>query len=88
MHKIRPVLESYCRILYPGEFAGHARHDHWQDPDRRPAPLSPVLEDLDMLNEYTCRYHHGENPNAATEPINDTELQGFVKRTLVITGGC
>jgi hypothetical protein len=26
--------------------------------------------------------------NAATEFINDTELQGFVKKTLVITGGC
>jgi len=90
VNKIRPVLETYCRNLYPGEFgsdtlgtiigkvriAGTAH------------TLFPLLDDLDVLNEYTRRYHHGENPNAATEPINDTELQGFVKRTLAITGGC
>ena len=44
--------------------------------------------DMDTLNDYTKRYHHGENPHAATEPINDTELQGFVKKTLTITGCC
>jgi hypothetical protein len=32
--------------------------------------------------------HHGENPHAATEPINDGELQGMVKKTLTIAGGC
>lgn len=51
-------------------------------------PLFPLLDDLDALNEYTRRYHHGESPNAATEPISNTELQGFVKRSLIITGGC
>ena len=35
----------------------------------------------------TKRYHHGDNPNAATEPINDTELQGKVYLTLQLTGG-
>ena len=43
---------------------------------------------MDTLNDYTKRYHHGENLHAATEPINDTELQGFVKKTLTITGYC
>jgi len=90
VNKIRPVLETYCRNLYPGDFSvdtlgtiigkvrtAGAAHQ-----------LFPLLDDLDALNEYTRRYHHGENPNAATEPINDTELQGFVKNTLEITGGC
>jgi len=90
VNKIRLVLETYCRNLYPGDFAvdtlgtiigkirtAGAAHQ-----------LFPLLDDLEALNEYTRRYHHGENPSAATEPINDTELQGFVKRTLEITGGC
>jgi len=90
VNKIRPVLETHCRNLYPGEFADDtlgsiigkvrmvgASHQ-----------LFALLEDLDVLNEYTRRYHHGEKPNAATEPINDTELQGFVRKTLAITGGC
>ena len=45
-----------------------------------------VVEDLDELNMYCWRYHHGENPNAATEPIDDAELQGYVRRTLKLVG--
>ena len=89
VQKIRPVLEGYCRNLYPSQFtdenalgtiigkirtAGNAH------------PLFALDNDLEDLNEYTKRYHHGENPNAATEPIDDTELAGYVKRTLTIVG--
>ena len=38
--------------------------------------MSSQREDL---NEYTKRYRHGENPHAATESINDAELQRKVK---------
>jgi len=48
--------------------------------------LFSSVEDMDTINLYTRRYHHGESPNPATEVINDTELQGFVKKTLNITG--
>jgi len=90
VNKIRPVLETYCRNLYPGEFGqdtlgtivGKIRTSGTIH------QLFPILGDLDTLNEYTRRYHHGESPNAGTEPINDTELQGFVKKTLMITGLC
>jgi hypothetical protein len=37
---------------------------------------------------YSRRYHHGENPNAATEQISDAQLQGKVKLALELTGGC
>jgi wobble nucleotide-excising tRNase len=89
VEKIRPVLETYCRNLFPTQFddddtlgviCGKVRKagsDHG---------LTAVCDDLDALNDYTRRYHHGENPNAASEPISDTELQGFVGRTLVIVG--
>jgi hypothetical protein len=48
--------------------------------------LHPIVEDLDELNMYCRRYHHSENEHAATEPIDDAELQGYVRRTLKIVG--
>jgi hypothetical protein len=44
------------------------------------------VEDLDELNIYCRRYHHAENPNAASEPIDDAELLGYVKKTLKLVG--
>ena len=84
------MLETYCKTLYPGDFGADALGTiigkvRTAGPAHQ---LYSLLDDLDALNEYTRRYHHGENLNAATEPINDTELQGFVKKTLTITGGC
>lgn len=89
IQKIRPVLEGYCRNLYPTQFrdvdmmgdiigAIHAAGDRH--------PLNAVADQLEEINEYCRRYHHAENPNAATEAINDGELQNYVKRTLVIAG--
>jgi wobble nucleotide-excising tRNase len=91
VQKIRPVLETYCKnlavdILAPTDTLGvmigkiravGAGHQ-----------LFPLCDGIEELNLYTSRYHHGENLNAATEPINDTELQGYVRRTLEMTGGC
>jgi len=48
--------------------------------------LFPLCDDLEDLNEYTKRYHHGEGQNVATEQISDTELEGKVGRTLELTG--
>ena len=49
--------------------------------------LFAIVEDLEELNVYTRRYHHGESPSsAATEPVDDGELQGYVKKTLRIVG--
>ena len=87
--KIRPVLESYCRNLLPMQFddddtlgviCGKVRIG---GPDH---PLAAVGDELDTINEYTRRYHHGENPNAASEPLNDSELQGMVGTALSIVG--
>lgn len=49
-------------------------------------PLHAIVEDLDEINVYCRRYHHGENPNAATEAVDDAELQGYVRRTLKLVG--
>jgi len=90
VQKIRPVLETHYRRLGAGlledadnlgaivtkiRTAGASHH------------LFPVCDKLDELNLYTCRYHHGENPHYATEPIDNAELQGYVGKTLSITDG-
>ena len=91
VQKIRPVLETYAKILGGGmvdeaDTLGvivkkiHAAGQAHQ--------LYPICDGLEDLNTYTCRYHHGENPQAAIEPIADGELHSFVKRTLEMTGGC
>lgn len=90
VQKIRPVLETHYRRLGEGllgdadnlggivlkiRTAGTAHH------------LYPVCDKLEELNLYTCRYHHGESPNYAAEPIDNAELQGYVSKTLSITDG-
>lgn len=91
VQKLRPVMEHYTKILGAGALtdtdtlgvivgkvrAAGATHQ-----------LFPLCDTLDDVNVYTRRYHHGENPNAATEPISDAELHGYVRRTLEMTGGC
>ncbi|MEX2375276.1 MAG: AAA family ATPase, partial [Dehalococcoidia bacterium] len=91
VQKIRPVLESYCRYVGGGAVSSSDTLGVIVGRIRDVGSthvLFPVLDDLDGLNEYTRRYHHGDNPDAATEPIDQTELDGFVRRTLDITGGC
>lgn len=90
IQKIRPVLEGYCRNLFPTQFSDA---DMLGDMIARirgggdAHPLADVLEHLQELNEYCRRYHHAENPGgAATETIDDAELQNYVKRTLVVAG--
>ena len=89
VQKIRPVLEGYCRNLYPSEFTDSnmlgqiiAKISAAGDTHA----LYEVLEDLDDLNASTRRYHHAENPNAVTEPLDDSELRASVKRTLNLVG--
>jgi len=89
IQKIRPVLEAYCRTLYPAQFAEQEMMGSIITKIRDAGtahPLSSIVEDLDELNMYCRRYHHGENPNAATEPVDEAELQGYVKRTLKLVG--
>lgn len=86
---LRPVLEAYARNLYPTQFddddtlgvivgkirlAGGAHL------------LFPVVDDMDEINVYCRRYHHGESPGAATEPVDNAELHGYVRKTLTLVG--
>jgi wobble nucleotide-excising tRNase len=90
IQKIRPVLEGYCRNLYPTQFGDQDMMGTIIGKIRTTGaahPLFPIVEDLDELNMYCRRYHHSENPSAAVEPIDDAELQGYVKKTLKLVGG-
>jgi len=89
IQKIRPVLEGYCRNLYPTQFAEQEMMGSMIATIRGAGAthsLHPIVDDLDELNVYCRRYHHAENPSAATEPIDNVELQGYVKRTLKLVG--
>ena len=92
--KIRPVLEGFLRLRYPGHFTdGEWLGDFIgkiRDADETSSlvPLRTILEELTSVNDYSKKYHHEQNPGRAdTEPINDCELQGYVRRTLLIVGG-
>jgi wobble nucleotide-excising tRNase len=88
IQKLRPVLEAYCRNLYPTQF-GQEMMGEIMATIRTAGtthPLHTIVDDLDEINVYCRRYHHGENPNAATEVVDDAELQGYVKRTLKLVG--
>ena len=91
VQKIRPILETYTKVL-AGDTVAEAdtlgkivRKIRTSGSEHQ---LYPLCDELDDLNIYTRRYHHGENPQAATEPITDGELHSHVKRTLEMTGGC
>jgi len=52
------------------------------------AQATAVLEDLEDINQYSRTYHHDQNPGGAdTEPINDGELSGYVRKALDLVGG-
>jgi wobble nucleotide-excising tRNase len=90
--KIRTTLESFCRSIYPTQFDDDDSLGVICGKVRAAGPghgLAQVCDELDAANLYTRRYHHGESPlTAASEPIDDTELQGFVGNTLSIVGCC
>lgn len=89
IQKIRPVLEGYCRNLYPAQFLDQDSLGTMVGKIRAAGavhPLHAIVADLEELNDFCRRYHHAENPHAATEPIDDNELKGYVKLTLTIAG--
>jgi wobble nucleotide-excising tRNase len=89
IQKIRPVLEGFCRNLFPAQFLDGDMMGVIVGKIRTAGPshtLYPIADDLDEINIYCRRYHHAENPKAANEAIDDTELQGYVRRTLSLTG--
>ena len=91
VQKIRPILETYTKVLAGGTVAETDTLGVIVGKIRTVGLthlLYPLCDGLEDLNTYTRRYHHGESLQAATEPIADGELHGYVGRTLEMTGGC
>jgi wobble nucleotide-excising tRNase len=89
IQKLRPVLEGYCRNLYPAQFGDQDMMGVIVGKIRNAGtahPLYPIVDNLDEVNVYCRRYHHADNPNAATEPVDEAEVVGYVKRTLSLVG--
>jgi hypothetical protein len=46
-----------------------------------------ILGELEVINGYSKRYHHDEGAGVEADPIDDGELQSFIRRTLDVVGG-
>jgi wobble nucleotide-excising tRNase len=89
---IRPFLEGLLRIVYPAHF----RPEDWvgdfvliaRSAAASSQPIMPDtrLHELEEIVDYSKRYHHSTNLSWETEPINETELESFVRRTLQFPG--
>jgi wobble nucleotide-excising tRNase len=89
VQKLRPVLETFCRTLYPSQFADNEMLGAIVGKVRTAGasqPLHSVVEHLDEINLYCRRYHHGDNPSAAAEVLDSAELVSYVRRTLKLVG--
>ncbi|MFC2088654.1 AAA family ATPase [Calditrichota bacterium] len=85
---IRPHLEAFLRVAQPerfppgtllGPFLNVCRQRLHQADEILGEHLTNELAEL---VDYANRFHHDTNPAWETELINNTELRGFVERTL------
>lgn len=90
---IRPLLEANLRLRFLksfkpdewlGDFIGAIAAAAGADPL---VCLKPQYQELSDINDYSKKYHHAQNPMADSEPILDTALQTYVKRTLKVIQG-
>jgi wobble nucleotide-excising tRNase len=87
---IRPLLEGYLRTKFPKEF----KPEEWLGDflkkvrsSKNGEPLFAIkdkLPEISEINDYSKKYHHDQNPGADSEPITDTELKAFAKRTIKV----
>lgn len=90
---IRPFLEGMLRSHFPGHFPPNEWLGDFIGKIRAADATGGLqhakadLDELDAINRYSKKYHHQQNTNADSEPINDDELHGYVKRALRLVGG-
>lgn len=91
---IRPFLEGMLRSHFPGhfqqgewlgDFIRKIREDSGSNSSLQHAKAD--LDELEAINGFSKKYHHDQNVDADSEPINEDELHGYVKRTLRLVGG-
>jgi len=91
---MRPFIEGMLRAHFPGHFQLNEWLGDFISKIRNANDTDVLfhakadLSEIEAINDYSKRYHHGQNPNADSEIISEDELHGFVKRTLRLVGGC
>jgi len=91
---IRRLIEANLRLRFPKHFGRTERLGNFIDKIRSASVnhtlslVQPRLSELEALNDYSKKYHHGQNPTGwSSEPINDPELQSYGKRALNFVSG-
>jgi wobble nucleotide-excising tRNase len=93
VRSIRPLLEAYMRVKLPRDFKPNEWLGDMIGKIRDSAVGSQldeakaILGELEVINEYSKRYHHDEGAGVEADPIDDGELQSFIRRTLDVVGG-
>lgn len=87
--KMRVVLETYCRAAYPGTFDPDDMLGEIVSKTREGGvqhPVHPQLDELEQINDYSRDHHHGDDPtDGVPGQTDDTELKGYVRKTLRIS---
>lgn len=87
---IRPFLEGWFRLRYPGNFSETEWLGDFIKRIREADTTSPLyaakgmLDELTAINDYSKKYHHEQTPGSDAEPLNEAELLTFVSRTLAL----
>ena len=85
---LRHVLEGFLRRccpahFLPGDVIGDLRRKiRDQTPGGTPILSTQMVTELDAICEYANKFHHNTNAAWETETVNETELRGWVVRTL------
>ncbi len=88
VQKIRPLMEGYCRNRCMTRFTDtHMLGEMLSQIKTEGAkhPLFDIYEELDEINDYSCKFHHPQGTRQSPV-INTTELLGYVRRTLRLVG--
>lgn len=85
---IRPHLEHFLRVVFPGKFVGGETMGAFRgralDALRDGSPILQQyqLTELDQIVEFGNQFHHDTNPAADAATVTDGQLRPFVERTL------
>jgi wobble nucleotide-excising tRNase len=89
---IRPTLEGYFRMKYPldfgigewlGDFIKKVRLANSADA-LFTMKQDSLVDEIEAISEYSAKYHHKQNLNHDTEPIDDSTLRSYINRTFKI----
>lgn len=87
---IRPALEGYFRMKYPLDFGvkewlgNFIQKVRASESGSRLFAMKLSIDEIEKISEYSSKYHHKQNLNHDTEPIDDMTLRSYVNRTFKV----